>query len=293
MQPSLLRSALVHLGRNRLVHFVVLGALLWKLAPTRDAERDVVVEASAIADAVRAEQARVARPLTGDEKQRVMASLASEELLYREGLRLGIGGDDAIVRARIAERMRMHLASASATTVGADEVRVEAERAATRMPARVRLAVAFVSKDRLDAVPASDALSLALARSPDVAPPYGGDRAPIDAGKWWLQDDLARAAGPSVARAAMETAVGSWSSPIASTWGFYIVRPLERRSPTPEEAMEAAAESVRRRKQAEAVSRAVARIASDYAVTVRAPAGEPAFDPRSLSATSGRGEGVD
>lgn len=292
-----LKSSALHLARSRLLHFVVLGLVVWKLAPVRAREREVVVDAPAVADAIRAEQARLSRALTAEEKQRVMAVLVADEVLYREGARLGIGGDDAIVRARVADRMRSHLlGSAPPAALTSDEVRGEASRTAARMPMRVHLRLAFVSKDRADAAAASDALARSLFASPEVTAPYGGDRAPTEPEGWWLEEDLARIAGASVARAAMETAVGTWSSPAASTWGFYIVRPLERRPPTADELMDVATANVRRRRQADAVDRAVSRVAADYAIRVQVPAGEPAFDPsvaRAAIGSAARNDGVD
>jgi hypothetical protein len=190
--------------------------------------------------------------------------------------------------------MRDHLEAASPASVTADEAREEAARQAAHLPVRVRVALAFVSKDRPNAATHADVLARTLAGSPETPPPYGGDRAPIENTSFWREEDLARAAGPSVAHAAMDGVVGSWSTPIASAWGFYLVRPLERRAPTSAEAMDAAIAEVRRKKSADAVARAVARIAADYDVVVKSPPGEAAFDPRSMSATTARrGNGVD
>lgn len=272
--------------RSRVVQFFAVGLVVWKLAPAPLGAREVVVDSGVVANALRNEQARIARPLTTDEKQRVMADLVADEVLLREGLRLGIGVDDPIVRGRIADRMRGHLEASSPALVTADEARSEAALEAARMPMRVRLAVAFVSKDRPDATSDADMMARSLARSPDTGPPYGGDRAPIEALATWSEDELARLAGASVARAALETPVGAWSAPIATAWGFYLVRPVERRAATPDEALATATASVRRRKQAAAMERTVARLASDYVVTVQSPAGEPAFDARA-AATGG------
>ena len=285
--------------RSRLFQFFAVGALVWAFAPARHREREVVVDSSVVADALRSEQARVARPLTLEEKQRVVGELVEAEVLLREGLRLGIGADDPVVRGRIADRMRGHLEAAAPATVTPDEAREEAARRVARMPVRVRLSIAFISKERPNAASDADALARLLATSPETPAPYGGDRAPIEANEWWREEDLTRAAGASVARAALDTRIGSWSAPIASAWGFYVIRPVERRAPTAAEATDSAAAEVRRRKSAEAVARAVARVTSDYDVTVRSPPGEPAFDLRSMAnareatRARGRADGVD
>ncbi|MDB4938269.1 MAG: hypothetical protein JWP87_5241 [Labilithrix sp.] len=295
LRETLVRRALV-VGKSRLLHFFAVGLVVWCLMPARRSEREVVVESPVVADALRAERARVARRLTDEETQRVMAELVADEVLLREGLRLGVGVDDPVVRGRIADRMRGHLAAASPAEVTADEARDEAAKQAARMPVRIRLALAFVSKERARAAGDADALARALATAPDAPAPYGGDRVPIDAVEWWREEDLARAAGPSVARAAAFGPIGGWSAPIASAWGFFLVRPLERRDASPSEAMESAIATVRARKLADSVARAVGRVSNDYDVTVHSPPGEPAFDRKSIVELAGnraRAPGVD
>ena len=289
-----IKRGLIALGRSRLLQFFAIGLVGWALAPKVRSEREVVVESSVVLDALRLEQARVARPLTPDEKQRIMSELVRDEVLFREGLRLGLGTDDAVVRARIADRMRAHLEAATIAPVTPEEVRDEASRQIEHLPLRLRLAVAFVSKERPNAAGDADALARALAVAPETPAPHGGDRVPIASVPWWSEEELARAAGASVARAALATPVGSWSTPVASAWGFYLVRPLERRPPSAAEAMDAAAAEVRRRKRADAVLRAVSRASADYDVSVRSPSGEPAYDPRATGALlSPRRDGVD
>jgi peptidyl-prolyl cis-trans isomerase C len=292
-----LRRGLLTVGRSRVVQFFAIGAVVWAMAPAERRSREVVVDGKTVASALLAEQARVGRPLLPEEKQSVMAELVADEILVREGLRLGVGTDDAVVRARIADRMRGHLEAASLAPVTAEEARAEADRQAARMPVRVRLAVAFLSKERANATAEADALARSLASPPNATPPYGGDRAPLEAIEWWREEDLARAAGPGVARAALDMPLGTWSAPIASAWGFYIVKPLERRTPTAAEAMDSAAAEVRHRKRADALARAVARVTADYDVTVQTPAGEPPFDKARAASGAlrarGRGDGVD
>jgi hypothetical protein len=62
---------------------------------------------------------------------------------------------------------------------------------------------------------------------------YGRDgkslTSPIPDRIWWTEDALANAAGADVARAAMTTAIGTDSQPVAAAWGTWIVKPLARR----------------------------------------------------------------
>ena len=61
-------------------------------------------QVAVIDERLRAEEARRGRPLAADEKLAVVRDAVDEEVLAREAIQLGLGTDDPIVRARLAER---------------------------------------------------------------------------------------------------------------------------------------------------------------------------------------------
>ncbi len=274
MTTTLLRR----LASHRLVHFVLLGGLVFAFAPKERDGRVVRIEAARVDRAIRDEQARLGRALGAEEKRHVVQGLVDEELLYREGRRIGLDGNDAIVRARVAESMRRSLADAvPASAIDADELRRESEALAAQAPMRTRLALWFVARDRPDAAHRAEELTTALRSGTD---PKSPDHPPIPEEALYTADSLARAAGPEVARVAFETAIGQASDPIASAWGFYVVRPLERRPMDPSEARSAALSSLRAKKAEAEVKRAVERAQRDWEVKVDLPPGEGLSDPR-------------
>src|SRR5262245_13355705 len=93
--------ALRALVRNRLVHFFAIGAVLFALAPREREDRDLTISAPRVDAALRGEQARLGRTLQREEKEGAIRALVDEEVLAREALRLGIGTEDPIVRARL------------------------------------------------------------------------------------------------------------------------------------------------------------------------------------------------
>ena len=273
-EPPLLRRLL----SSRLLHFVVLGGIVFALAPHDRDGRRVRIDSARVERAYRDEQARFGHSLGSDEKQRIMHALVDEELLYREGRRLGLDANDPIVRARVAESLERSLAEAvPASAIDDEELRVESERIASRAPQRVRLALWFVATDRPDAVSVAERVATDV-RHASVPSPRSPDRPPIPDDAVYTEEGLARAAGAEVARAAFETPVGSVSDPVASAWGFYVLRPLERRAMDPADARAAAAVELRARKAEAEVQRAASRAASDWEVVVDAPRGEPAYD---------------
>ena len=256
--------------RSRLVHFVVAGGLLFAIAPRERQERPVHIGIATIEHAWRTEQVHLGRLLTPSEKQQVVDDLVADEVLYREGRRLGIDGSDPVVRARVAESMRTALANA-VPAVDPEEVAREAAVLAAAAPPRVRLDLWFVAKDRPD----TSRVAEALAGSIGDGHPRSPDQPPLAEEAFYSEDMLAHAAGLGVAKAAFATPLGTVSAPIASAWGIWIVRPVERRPLAPGEVRGAAEEIVRRRLAAVEVERVVDRARAD--VVVDMPLGEPGY----------------
>src|SRR4051794_19267080 len=146
--------------RSRLVHFVVAGGVLFAIAPRERQDRPVHIGVATIERAWRTEQVHRGRLLTPAEKEEVVDDLVADEVLYREGRRLGIDGSDPVVRARVAESMRSELANA-VPAVDPAEVAREAAVLAASAPLRVRLDLWFVAKDRPDASRVAAALAAA------------------------------------------------------------------------------------------------------------------------------------
>lgn len=259
------------LRTNRLLHFVVLGGILFAIAPREHAERPVRVTVGEIEGAWRTEQARSGHLLSPAEKQRVVDDLVADKVLYREGRRLGIDASDPVVRARVAESMRTALAAA-VPAVDPAEVDREAAALASAAPLRVKIDAWFVAKDRPEALQTAERLAEEIAtgrspRSPDVPP--------VSLDAFYTEETLARVAGLGVARAAFALPVGAAAAPVSSAWGIWIVRALERRPLAPAEVRDAAGDAVRRRKAAAEVARVVERASVDIAVDM--PLGEPPY----------------
>jgi hypothetical protein len=276
-------SAATALARSRLVHFLAIGGALWALAPAEKDAGTLRVEREEIERAVARAQANAGHALDDAERRGVIADLVRDRVLAAEGRRLGLADDDEVVRARMAMRMREALGS-SAGGAGApappeDEVRAEAVAQAARAPERIELEAAFVGKDHAGAGTLAEAL--AAARAAGAASPPG-DVPPIPSRATWTAADLARAAGPGVARYAATAAGPAWSPPIASAWGFWVVRVLARRPASEAEAYGDAVRAVQRRRAGAAVDAAVRRAANAYRLEVATPEGMPRFTAADL-----------
>jgi peptidyl-prolyl cis-trans isomerase C len=258
---------------------MTLGTVLFLLSP-RDREhdgRDITIEPDRIDARFRSARARVSHPLSATEKQVAIGELVEEEVLAREALRLGIGVEDPILRARLADRMRATLASTLPKgDIGEDEIAAESARRAAAAPLRVRLDVHYFRKEGTDAHEAAER----FAQRPGENREHE-DRPPIPDGAWWTEEALARVVGANVAHVAMTTEVGRASAPTTSAWGVWIVVPLERRSASPTELRAEAREEILRQRQAAGIARLVEHARRDYRVQIRTLAGTT-LEPESI-----------
>ncbi|HTF32190.1 MAG TPA: peptidylprolyl isomerase [Myxococcota bacterium] len=172
------------------------------------------------------------RPAPSPEELRSLVDArVREEILYREGLALGLDKDDAIVRRRIAQKMEFlfeDVAALQKPTQG--ELRAWFEKHATGFvrPARATFRHLYFSPDRRgqrareDAARALEKIASKPMNSPDVAAlgdpfmfqDYYGDRAP---------DDVAKTFGTGFAEVLFGLAPGAWAGPIESGYGWHLV----------------------------------------------------------------------
>lgn len=108
-----------------LVHFVMLAALVfaanWALSEP-DARPVIRVGAAEVEEFRQRFGQRNFRPPTADEVHRFRENRINEEVLYREGLALGLDQDDPVIKARIISKMQLLLADDGALPDPGDQV---------------------------------------------------------------------------------------------------------------------------------------------------------------------------
>src|SRR5689334_14951090 len=94
------------IAAHRMTHFLVLGAILFAIAPAPKESRHIRVDPNVLV-ALQADEAKKLgkQALSAEEKQRVEARAIEDELLYREALRLRIAEGDIIVRQRLVQKL--------------------------------------------------------------------------------------------------------------------------------------------------------------------------------------------
>ncbi len=161
--------------REPLLHFVVLGALLfgldiWLAKPETD-ERRLILTAQARSTLRQGFTQREGRQPTPAEESELVAGWAKQEALYREALRLGLDQSDPIVRDRLVQKMRgveEGLAVVREPTEAELSEWLKQNLTRYESPLRFDLEHHFVSKQHADAERRADALLAKLTAGASV-----------------------------------------------------------------------------------------------------------------------------
>lgn len=224
--------------REPLLHFLLLGTALFTVNGYIERDRGSVEPSRHIQltlDDLRqldlVFRAQWRRPPTPEEFGRLVESKVQEEVLYREGLAMGLDREDTIVKRRMAQKLRFlaeDVAAAREPAPSELEAWYEANRHKFALPGRVSFRHLYFSPDRrgqgaraaaaealarLAGQPEDSKLAAALA-DPFMFQDYYRDRAPEQLGKEF---------GPQFAQAVSRLAPGSWQGPIESGLGWHLV----------------------------------------------------------------------
>ena len=224
--------------REPLVHFLLLGAVLFAVyAYTErgrggvESSKQIQLSLDDLTQLALVFQSQWRREPTPDEFKRMVENKVQEEILYREGLALGLDKDDTIVKRRMAQKMQFLAEDvAAAHEPTATELKSWYERNSDKFaqPSRVSFRHLYFSPDRrgtrvredatnavtkLVGQPEDSKLAASLA-DPFMLQDYYRDRAPEFLGKEF---------GPKFAQAVAKLPSSSWQGPIESGFGWHLV----------------------------------------------------------------------
>lgn len=263
--------------REPLLHFLLIGLGLFlfygQVSPGDSDSRRIVVSQRQVDDMVSQYQAAWSRPPSPAEIRGLVETYVRDEILYREGLSMGLGKDDAVIKRRIRQKYDLiaEEGERSAPTNADLSAYLEAHPTAF-----VRLGV--VSFDQIFFDPASTspeevgALKAALAKGADPASLGQPSMLPRHVANSSLEL-VARDFGDGFAKQLGAAPVGEWVGPLASGIGVHLVRVGARGAtglPPLDQVRAAVArewESDRRTRSSEAEYR---RLRADYDVVLKA-----------------------
>lgn len=225
-------SLTARLLREPLLHFALLGAAIFVIGDVRsrdDGRYRIVMDDARIASLAATYARQFGAPPSPAMLHTLVDNDIDQEILYREGLAMGLDRDDEVIRRRIVQKVQFlaqDLAPPAAPSEAALWAFYGAHPALYTAPARVSFSHVFFSPDqggdarsRAQAVLAT--LDSETARAPERGDPYP-DRADYSG---IGPDDAQRLFGKSdIASALFRTRAGQWAGPFRSGYGWHLVR---------------------------------------------------------------------
>jgi len=272
--------------REPLIHFLVLGLALFVLhraiARGGGVERRIDVTRAEV-DAIATQyQALWGRPPTAEQLAGLVDTWVKEEILYREGVKLGLDRDDAVIKRRVRQKLEVLSEEERATAAPSDaDLSAYLARHAARFARQpvvtfeqILVVTATGDADAADAVAAARS---ALARGVDPTRVGRATLLPRRVSDEPL-DLVKRDFGAAFTGELSALPVGTWAGPVASGLGLHLVRVVAR-MPASAPALDVVRAEVTRewenarREQALAESYRRLRAQYDVRVDAKLPAG--------------------
>lgn len=265
--------------QNRLIQFFVIGIALFLLDPARSSTGRIRVSRQEIASLQAAQARRLGTSeLSSAQTAEAIAREVEDELLYREALRLGLDKSDPAVRQRMITKalfLAEDLGGTGRPVVESDlRAHFEAHRPRFRRPAEVRFVHVFVSEARRGEMPQIRARILELeagSRALEHAPPLGD---PFPLARDVPLTPFERIAGTFGSEFAAELSAldqAVWSEPIASNFGWHLVKIVERVNeawPTYDEIRSAVVLDHQMERKQRGIREFIARASKRYAIEI-------------------------
>ncbi len=218
---------------SRLVQFLLLGGLLFCIAPAAPRPDRVELTAAERRALYAAQARRLAAPRLRPEQERAIDSRAIEdEVLFREALRLGLGRGDGVVRQRLIQKVLFLAEDLAGVGQPASEAELraffEATRAQWRRPARVRLLHVYGTVDHQAALAALLPEAQRLDAAAPEAPLPLGDAFPLPRAVHASREELAQSFGDDFAAQVFAQPPGGYGAPLRSRYGFHLVKVAAR-----------------------------------------------------------------
>jgi len=235
---SFIVNPMKRLLREPLIHFLLIGAALFAAYGYMqrgrggvESSKQIQLTVDDLGQLVILFQSQWRREPTVQELNRLVENKVQEEILYREGLAMGLDKDDTIVKRRMAQKLQFlaeDVAAAHEPSTTELKAWYEKNRDKFALPSRVSFRHLYFSPDRRgqharnDAVNAlsqlasqpEDSKSAASLADPFMFQDFYRDRAP---------DYLGKEFGPQFAHAVAKLPAGSWQGPIESGFGWHLV----------------------------------------------------------------------
>ena len=234
---DLVHTVIRRLLREPLLHFALLGAAIFGayrlIAPPVSDASEIVITADRIASiAAQFSASHGGRPPRESELRATIDAYVRDEMLYREGLALGLDRDDPVVRNRVRQKAEL-LSDDALTREPSDrdlEAYLRAHQAEFDLPAPVSFQQIYIDPGRhrgddLTLVVNGVRKALTSGREPGTL----GDRTLLPATMTEaLPQDVEAAFGNDFARQVAAIDGDGWQGPLTTSYGLHFVRVTHR-----------------------------------------------------------------
>ena len=223
--------------REPLLHFLLIGLLLFGIygylnrgRSGTKSSKQIVLSLDELRTITAYFQSQWQRPPTAQEFQALVEDKIKEEVLYREGLAMGLDKDDTIVKRRMAQKVQFlaeDVAAAHEPSTAELKTWFEKHTDKFALPSRYSFRHIYFSPDKRGKNAFNDAgqALTKIAGQPEDSPliasadrfmfqDYYGDRTP---------SAIAKEFGPQFAVALEKLKPGSWQGPVESGYGWHLV----------------------------------------------------------------------
>jgi len=212
--------------REPLVHFLVLGALVFALFgnATAPEDRRIVIDGPRVERLAGQFAQAFRRAPSATEIDALIRDDIKDEVYYREGLRLGLDRDDEVVRRRMRQKL-------SVLTTGAEDIPAPDDATLERWLAAHPERFAGEARYSFEQRYLGDADATAALSALRAGRPYAGSTIPLPTA---LSDSTASEIdalfGDGFAAALGRAPLGQWTGPVASGFGNHLVKVTARDS---------------------------------------------------------------
>lgn len=247
-----------HWFREPLLHFVLLGALLFAgYALVRPRYRPPVtsrridITSSEVNQLAQAFERQWRRPPLPAELRGLVDDRIREEVLYREAVAMGLDRDDVVIRRRLAQKFQFlteDMAEAHVPTDAELERYLASHREHYAAPARLTFSQRYFSEARRGARARSDAARALASLRAGRTPPdeLHGDPSLVQAEFVDMTpEEIGRTMGQEFGAAVAQVSGDTWEGPLPSSYGWHLVKVSRRVEPTAP-ALASVREAVRR-----------------------------------------------
>jgi len=234
-----LRSRLKAVGQEPLFHFVVLGFLIWGAVHYWAERNDRYTIHIGLAQRQRIAATylqQFGQPPTSEQLSHLIDRYVQEQIAWREGVALGLGQDDEVVRRRIIQKfefLQTDLAVPEPPSPAVLERWFDKNKMRYLKPERVAFSQIYFSPDRGGEAEARSRAVTVLRKLPGMhslrAPQLGDEfPGPTDVGTLDPEEARRLFGQSELAEQLFTLPVGSWAGPYRSGFGWHLIYVTDR-----------------------------------------------------------------